>query len=100
MNNYFGPLNDELIKEGKLNCMFMMETTEVIYKINNSLNWNQIHVSGDFPEYININWDSLYTDTFRRTFFCELDSVWSLLPPTLNSSFDCVGKLVNQLTLN
>ncbi len=72
----------------------MMETKEVVSQFNNNMMWNEIHISGDFPEYRNINRDSLYTESFKQIFSCELDSVWALLPPTLNSSFDCEGKLI------
>jgi hypothetical protein len=57
MSNYFGPLNGELVKKDVLYNIFMMETKGIVYQINNNLTWNQIHISGDFPEYKNINWD-------------------------------------------
>lgn len=97
MQNYFGPLNGVLVNEGKLYNIYMMETTDVVFQIDNSMTWNQIHLSGDFPEFVDINWDSLYTDLFRRTFSCELDSVWVLLPPRLKSTFDCTGILIKEL---
>lgn len=97
MIEYFGPLNGELVKEGTLYNIFMMETKEVVLQVNNNMMWNEIHISGDFPEYRNINWDSLYTESFRNIFSCELDSIWALLPLTLNSSFDCEGKLIQEM---
>jgi|GEM_PF-3541676 len=100
MNRYFGPLNGVLVEEGKLHSIFMLETTDVVYQKDNRCTWNQIHLSGDFPDYKNINWDSLYTDTFRRTFLCELDSVWALLPPKLQTSFDCEGQQIKELHIN
>jgi hypothetical protein len=97
MSKYFGPLNGELVKQGTLYNIYMMETKEIVTQTNDNLTWNQIHISGDFPEYRNINWDSLYTESFRNIFSCELDSVWTLLPPRLHSSFDCEGKLIQEL---
>lgn len=97
VNIYFGPLNGELIREGKLYNIFMLETEEVFFQLYDNLMWNQIHLSGDFPEHRNLNWDSLYTDSFRRIFSCELDSIWSLLPPRLSSSFYCEGQLIKNL---
>ena len=97
VTTYFGPLNGELIKEGKLYSIYMMETLEVVFQIDSSLPWNQIHISGDFSDYKDLDWDSLYTNSFRRIFSCELDSVWALLPPTLSSSFDCEGQLIEKL---
>jgi len=97
MNVYFGPLNGALVKEGKLYNIYMMETMEVFFQMDDRLTWNQIHLSGDFPEYKDLDWDSLYTDSFVRIFSCELDSVWALLPPTLNTSFDCEGRLIERL---
>jgi hypothetical protein len=97
MIEYFGPLNGELVKQGILHNIYMMETKEIVYQSNNNLTWNQIHISGYFPEDRNINWDLLYTVSFRNIFSCELDSIWNLLPPTLDSSFDCEGKLIQEL---
>ena len=97
MKVYFGPMNGVLIREGKLYNLYMLETKEVVYQANNSMIWNQIHLSGDFPEFINVDWDSLYTDLSRKVFSCELDSVWALLPPRLNTSLNCKGKLIKQL---
>lgn len=97
MQKYFGPLNGVLVNEGKLHSIFMLETAEVLFQRNNRFNWNQLHISGDFPEFVDLNWDSLYTDLFRRTFSCELDSVWALLPPIMETSFDCTGKLIQDL---
>ena len=97
MQKYFGPLNGLLVNEGKLHSIFMLETTKLIHTNDSRFNWNQLHVSGDYPEFVDINWDSLYTDQFKRTFSCELDSVWALLPPFLDTSFDCTGTLVKDL---
>jgi hypothetical protein len=97
MRDYFGPLNGVLVNEGKLYNIFMLETAKVLFQRDNRFNWNQLHISGDFPEYVDLNWDSLYTDMFRRTFSCELDSVWALLPPIMDTSFDCTGRLVQDL---
>ena len=97
MNVYFGPINGVLVKEGKLYNIYMMETMEVVFQMDDRLTWNQIHLSGDFPEYKDLDWDSLYTDSFIWIFSCELDSVWALMPPTLNTSFDCEGRLIKRL---
>ena len=99
MDIYFGPANGLLVQEGKLYNLYMMETKEVVYQADNRMAWNQIHLSGDFPEFINVDWDSLYTDLFRREFSCELDSVWALLPPRLNTSINCKGELISQLSI-
>ena len=97
MYNYFGPLNGELVKEGLLYNIYMMETKEITFQHNDKMTWNQIHLSGDFPKFSKLNWDSLYTASFRRIISCELDSVWALMPPTLNTSFDCKGQLIRFL---
>lgn len=97
MQKYFGPLNGVLVKERKLHSIFMLKTVEGIFQRDNRFNWNQLHISGEFSEFVDLNWDSLYTDLFRRTFSCELDSVWALLPPRLENSFDCTGRLIQEL---
>ena len=99
MDIYFGPVNGVLVREGKLYNLYMMETREVVFQVDNRMAWNQIHLSGDFPEFINVDWDSLYTDLFRREFSCELDSIWALLPPRLNTSINCQGELLKQLSI-
>jgi hypothetical protein len=97
MNVYFGPLNGALVKGHKLYNIYMMETAEIVFQTDSNLTWNQIHLSGDYPELFNLDWDSLYTESFRRIFSCELDSVWALMPPALSTSFDCRGRFIKQL---
>lgn len=80
MSSYFGPANGILVEENIMLNFMAFETVQVLSNNDNDASWNQIHISGDFPEYINLNWDSLYTDLFRKEFSVDLDSIWDLLP--------------------
>jgi len=80
MSSYFGPVNGILVEKNLLFSFTAFETEKVISNTDDEASWNQIHISGDFPEYLDLNWDSLYTDLFRREFSLDLDSIWDLLP--------------------
>ena len=80
MSSYFGPANGILIEKNLVFSFTAFETKKVISITDDESSWNQIHISGDYPEYLDLNWDSLYTDLFRNEFSVDLDSIWDLLP--------------------
>jgi hypothetical protein len=82
MSSYFGPSNGILIQKNLVFSFTAFETREIISNTDNEASWNQIHIGGDYPEYLDLNWDSLYSDLFRTEFQeVDLDSIWDLLPP-------------------
>ena len=80
MSSYFGPANGILVEKDFLFSFTAFETERVISITDDEASWNQIHISGDYPEYLDLNWDSLYTDLFGKEFSVNLDSLWDLLP--------------------
>jgi hypothetical protein len=97
MRAYFGPANGKLVKDGILYSFVALETIEVLHQVEGLGSWNQIHISGDFPEYKTLDWDSLYTHLFRESLSVELDSVWALLPQTRNWPPYYSGRLIEEL---
>ena len=97
MRAYFGPVNGKLVKDGILHSFVALETIEVFHEIEGLGSWNQIHISGDFPEYKTLDWDSLYTHLFRQSLSVELDSVWALLPKTRDWPPYYSGRLITEL---
>jgi len=82
MSSYFGPSNGILIQKNLAFSFTAFETREIISNTDNEASWNQIHIGGDYPEYLDLNWDSLYSDLFRTEFQeVDLDSIWDLLLP-------------------
>jgi hypothetical protein len=92
MHRYFGPANGQLVREGLLFDFVALETVELIGSSDTLHPWNQLHVSGDLPEYDDLDWDAVYEDLFRRLFKRELDSVYSELPE-IPSFSDYSGRL-------
>lgn len=80
MSSYFGPANGILVEKNLVFSFMAFETKKVISITDDKSSWNQIHISGDYPEYLDLNWDSLYTDLFRKELSLDLDSIWDLLP--------------------
>jgi hypothetical protein len=99
MWTYFGPANGKLVKNGTLYSFVALETIRVLHQVESLGSWNQIHISGDFPGYQTLDWDSLYTDVFRETLSADLDSVWALLPPTRDWPPYYRGRLIQDLQL-
>jgi hypothetical protein len=97
MRTYFGPGNGKLVKDGTLYSFVALETIRVLHQVEGLGSWNQIHISGDFPGYQTLDWDSLYTDVFRETLSADLDSVWALLPPTRDWPPYYRGRLIQDL---
>ena len=97
MRTYFGPANGELVKDGIIYNFIALETVEVFHQVEGLGSWNQIHISGDLPEYKTLDWDSLYTDLFRQSLSVELDSVWALLPQTRDWPPYYSGRLIQEL---
>jgi hypothetical protein len=97
MRTYFGPANGKLVKDGILYSFVALETIGVLDQVEGLGSWNQIHISGDFPGYQTLDWDSLYADVFRESFSAELDSVWALLPPTRDWPPYYSGRLIQDL---
>jgi hypothetical protein len=97
MRAYFGPANGKLVKDGILYNFIALETIEVFQQVEGLGSWNQIHISGDFPEYKTLDWDSLYTHLFRQSLSVELDSVWALLPQTRDWPPYYSGRLIQEL---
>jgi hypothetical protein len=99
MQRYFGPANGQLVTEGFLFDFVALETVEVLDRVDGLHSWNQLHVSGDLPEYGELDWDGVYEDLFRRLFTRELDSVYSELPE-IPAFSDYSGRLVLDLHVN
>lgn len=55
------------------------ETEKIISITDDGASWNQVHISGDYPEYLELDCNSLYTDLFYEEFSIDLDSIWDLL---------------------
>ena len=96
MATYFGPENGVLVEQGKLHSLIALETTEVLFQAPDVSPWNQLHISGDFPEYLDLDWDSLYTDLHQRLFSVHLDSTWSQLPPIRDRPGNYRGRMVEE----
>lgn len=97
MRAYFGPANGQLVQDGILYSFIALETIQVFHQVEGLGSWNQIHISGDFPEYKTLDWDSLYTHLFRESLSVELDSVWALLPKTRDWPPYYSGRLIKEL---
>jgi hypothetical protein len=97
MSTYFGPLNGHLVNEGMLYNFVALETTEVLFQADGVPPWNQIHISGDFPEYKDLDWDSLYGDLFRRLFSEDLAVVWAEVPKIRETPPYYTGRLLEDL---
>ena len=96
METYFGPENGVLVEEGKLYNLIALETTEVLFQAPEVSPWNQLHVSGDLPEYMEWNWDSLYAELHQRLFSVDLDSTWSQMPRIIERPGNYNGRLLEK----
>jgi hypothetical protein len=96
METYFGPENGVLVEEGKLYNLIALETTEVLFQAPGVSAWNQLHVSGDLPEYLEWNWDSLYAELHQRLFAVDLDSTWNQVPRIIERPGDYNGRLLER----
>jgi hypothetical protein len=97
MSNYFGPANGLLVERGMLHCFVALETTANEIGVDELVPWNQLHVSDHWDESDGIDWDTVYEDLFRQEFSCELDDLWSELPPIRDVSSEYRGRLVPDL---
>ena len=97
MRTYFGPANGALVKEGILHCFIALETTGVLHETTEAPGWNQLHVSDDWNVAKDVDWDTIYSDLFRREFSRELDSVLAEFPPFGEHCTEYIGKLVPDL---
>jgi hypothetical protein len=97
METYWGPENGVLVAEGKLFSLVALETTEVLYQEAGVSPWSQLHISGDLPEYMDLDWDSVYVDLTQRLFSADLDSLWAQMPKVADRPGNYVGRLVKEL---
>jgi hypothetical protein len=97
MQMYFGPANGQLVEDGVLFNFVALETEQVISEASGIPTWNQIHISGDFPENAEVDWDSVYEDLFLRIFSIDLDTVWARVPDISEHAGDYSGRLVQTL---
>ena len=97
METYWGPENGVLVAEGKLFSLVALETTEVLYQEAGVSPWSQLHISGDLPEYMDLDWDSVYVDLTQRLFSADLDSPWAQMPKVADRPGNYVGRLVKEL---
>jgi hypothetical protein len=100
MTTYFGPENGVLVEEGKLHSLIALETTEVLFQAPGVSPWNQLHISGAFPEYLDLDWDSAYADLHQRLFSADLDSTWSQMPPIRDRPGDYHARLLERFRLH
>lgn len=96
MESYFGPENGVLVEQGKLYNLIALETTEVFFQAPEVSPWNQLHVSGDLPEFMELDRDSLYAELHQRLFSIDLDSTWSQMPPILERPGSYNGRLLEK----
>lgn len=96
METYFGPENGALVEEGKLYNLIALETTEVLFQAPGVSSWNQLHVSGDLPEYMELDWDSVYAELHQRLFSVDLDSTWRQMPPIIERPGNYKGRLLEE----
>lgn len=100
METYFGPENGILVQQGTLHSFIALETTEVLFQAPRVSPWNQLHISGDFPEFLDLDWDSVYADLHQRLFSIDLDSTWSQLPPIRDRPGDYHARLVEEFRVH
>jgi hypothetical protein len=96
METYWGPENGVLVKERKLHSLIALETTEVLFQAPGVSPWNQLHVSGELPEYSELDWDSAYAELHQRLFSLDLDSTWSQMPPIRDRPGNYHARLVEE----
>jgi len=96
METYWGPENGVLVKQGTLHSLVALETTEVLFQAPGVSPWNQLHVSGNFPEYSDLDWDSVYAELHQRLFSLDLDSTWSQMPPIRDRPGNYHARLVEE----
>ena len=96
MGTYFGPENGVLVEEGMLFSLVALETTEILFQAREVSSWNQLHLSGDLPEYSDRDWDSVYTELSQRLFSIELDSIWNQLPGIRDRPGNYQGRLLEE----
>ncbi len=96
MMTYFGPVNGLLVREGVIFNFIALETTEVVLQEVGVHPWNQIHISGDYPEYEDKDWDALYERLFQRHYSMDLDSLFETMPEIPDYS-DYSGRLIPEL---
>jgi hypothetical protein len=97
MVKFFGPANGILVERGMLHCFVALENVDLLSSTPNAVPWNQIHISDDWDAGGDVDWDSVYTDLFHSEFSCDLDSVWSELPPTDETYADYHARLIPEL---
>jgi hypothetical protein len=97
VSKYAGPANGILVERGMMNCFVALENVDLLSSTPNAVPWNQIHISDDWDEGGDVDWDSVYTDLFRSEFSCDLDSVFADLPPTDKTRADYHARLVPEL---
>jgi hypothetical protein len=99
MRNYFGPANGILVERGLLHCFVALELTgSANHGYDEAASaWNQVHLSDQWDEGGDIDWEVIYEDLFRREFSRELDEIWSQIPPTQGFSTEYRARLVPDL---
>jgi hypothetical protein len=97
MSQYVGPANGILVEKGVMHCFVALENVDLISSTPNAIPWNQVHISDDWDEGGDIDWDSVYDDLFRSEFSCDQDSIWAKLPPIDKASADYHGRLIPKL---
>ena len=97
MSRFFGPANGILVERGMLHCFVAFESVALLSSTPDAVPWNQIHISDDWDAGGDVDWDSVYADLFRSEFSCDLDSVWSELPPTDETYADYHARLIPEL---
>ncbi len=97
MKDYFGPANGLLVRDELMHCFIALETTEILSVVADAPRWNQLHMSNDWDVAGDVNWDSVYTDLFRRELGGELDSLWAELTSIREQPRELTGRLVPSL---
>jgi hypothetical protein len=97
MTKYGGPANGMLVERGMLHCFVALENVNLMSDTPGAVPWNQIHISDDWDEGGDVDWDSVYTELFQTEFSCDQDSVWAELPPTDKTRADYHGRLISKL---
>lgn len=97
MSEYGGPANGILVEREMLHCFVAFEAVGILTETPGSVPWNQLHISDDWDEDGEVDWDSVYRELFRSEFSRDSDSVWAELPPTDKTRADYHGRLVSKL---
>jgi hypothetical protein len=97
VSKYAGPANGILVERGMLHCFVALENVAILSDTPGAVPWNQLHISDDWDESGQVDWNSVYTELFRNELAVDLDSVWAEIPRTDDTRADYHGKLIPML---